>query len=332
MPSVFLTMSISSMFHLPTPRIPSLKRLTPRQPHTTRTGTREPSRDLPKVPKHTSTNFLINSHKPLTTTNSCTNLVLKSSLAHVAKTAMHGGPHPLVKRAGGLTPKRSAPVRLLLAQTHTEATTKTTWRCPVKQQTPQQQPPEQQFSPDAPIRCRRCPALDLIRLHKTRSYDNDVFRCPHCGLIFSPPTVLPVKPCPGPRSGGEPTPPHPPLPPPFVLSAGSRLHIRLPSRMCSLLPQSKDPLPTCQMRPKTPSWTATQMRPVRPLPAAPKCPPTTAWAGGRPPKPPQIAPKTPSHSYGMRPIIPSCIATQMRPLRPLSATKKTFPATILAAP
>ena len=29
---------------------------------------------------------------------------------------MHGGPHSLVKRAGGLTPNRSAPVRLLLAQ------------------------------------------------------------------------------------------------------------------------------------------------------------------------------------------------------------------------
>ena len=64
----------------------------------------------------------------------------------------------------------------------------------MKKKPPQQQPPEQQFSPNAPVPCRRCLALDLIRLHKTRSNDNDVFRCPHCGLIFSPPTPsLPPK-------------------------------------------------------------------------------------------------------------------------------------------
>ena len=44
---------------------------------------------------------------------------------------------------------------------------------------------EQPFRPNA--RCRRCPSRDTVRLRKIRSYDNDVFRCPRCGLLFSPP-------------------------------------------------------------------------------------------------------------------------------------------------
>ena len=51
---------------------------------------------------------------------------------------------------------------------------------------------DQQPTHNAPFRCRRCPSpnptIDVVRLRKALSYDNDVFRC---GLLFSPPTPSP---------------------------------------------------------------------------------------------------------------------------------------------
>ncbi len=51
---------------------------------------------------------------------------------------------------------------------------------------------DQQPTHNAPFRCRRCPSpnptIDVVRLRKALSYDNDVFRCARCGLLFSPPT------------------------------------------------------------------------------------------------------------------------------------------------
>ena len=37
------------------------------------------------------------------------------------------------------------------------------------------------------VRCRRCPSTDVVRLHKARKRDNDVYRCALCRLVFSPP-------------------------------------------------------------------------------------------------------------------------------------------------
>ena len=48
--------------------------------------------------------------------------------------------------------------------------------------------PQPKLAPNhRPIRCRRCSAPQLAPLIKIRPYDNDVFRCPRCDLIFSPP-------------------------------------------------------------------------------------------------------------------------------------------------
>ena len=51
-------------------------------------------------------------------------------------------------------------------------------------QDPAQDPAEEQHT--APVPCRRCPSIDVVRLQKTRINDNDVYRCTNCGLIFSP--------------------------------------------------------------------------------------------------------------------------------------------------
>ncbi len=57
---------------------------------------------------------------------------------------------------------------------------------------------DQQPTHNTPFRCRPCvlifrpspnPTIDVVRLRKSLSYDNDVFRCARCGLLFSPPTL-----------------------------------------------------------------------------------------------------------------------------------------------
>ena len=51
----------------------------------------------------------------------------------------------------------------------------------------------------APKRCRRCPSRAIIRLTKTRRRDNDVYRCAHCGFVFSSGN-LPAQPTPQPKN------------------------------------------------------------------------------------------------------------------------------------
>ena len=140
--------------------------------------------------------------------------------------------------------------------------------------TTQPGPPPKLFGGARPVEqqisfCPRCPGANTVRLRNTVS---PVFRC---GLILSPATPLPS---PFVLSAESrlyirlPSwmynlAPQPPLPSPFVLSAGSRLYIRLPSWMYNLLPKSKDKPPSYDVRPKIPSCTATKMRPMRPLTA-----------------------------------------------------------------
>ena len=50
-----------------------------------------------------------------------------------------------------------------------------------------EQPHPQDHAPGIP--CRRCSSTTLIPLQKARADDNDVFRCAHCGFIFSPPVT-----------------------------------------------------------------------------------------------------------------------------------------------
>ena len=59
---------------------------------------------------------------------------------------------------------------------------------------------DQQPKHNAPFRCRPCvlifrpspnPSINVVRLRKALSHDNDVFRCARCGLLFSPPTPSP---------------------------------------------------------------------------------------------------------------------------------------------
>ena len=221
----------------------------------------------------------------------------------------------------------------------------------MKKQPPQQQPPEQQFSPEAPIRCRRCPTLDLIRLRKTRSNDKDVFRCPHCGLIFSPPSPSPrslprVVPAKAGTHATRPPLPSQPTQTPIVVP------VKTPPPSPSVHPERREqvahPAAKSDVQPApgveghlSQLWRATKNPKLdsyanatsATTPGSPKRFPS--YDAGRlsaPPPPPRIAPKTGSPSYGMRPQIPSWTATAMRPMRPLSATKKTFSATVLVAP